>query len=65
MEAVFFATTVADGGQVLWRDLIAQHNHVVKFVLAKDQVVGSALDHIDPVVHTLACPLYTPYLVGS
>eukprot|EP00957_Ditylum_brightwellii_P083463 6344636-Ditylum_brightwellii.AAC.2 len=64
MEAMFFATPVADGGKIFWCDLISQHYHITKLVFAKNQVVGSVWDHIGPVVHALACSFHPSHLIN-
>eukprot|EP00957_Ditylum_brightwellii_P054203 4105677-Ditylum_brightwellii.AAC.1 len=64
MEAMFFAAPIADGGKIFWCDLVPQHDHITKLVFAKNQVVGSVWDRIDPVVCVLACYFYASHMIS-
>eukprot|EP00957_Ditylum_brightwellii_P005275 402595-Ditylum_brightwellii.AAC.1 len=48
LEAVFFPTTVADGGEVLGGDLAPEQYHVAKFIAPQDRVVCCARDRLEP-----------------
>eukprot|EP00957_Ditylum_brightwellii_P206637 15349322-Ditylum_brightwellii.AAC.1 len=64
-KAVFSPTATTDCGEVLGCDLLPEQYHVTKFIAPQDRVVCCGRDHVEPVVHALACTLNTVELICS